>query len=402
MNEIVPMVDLSEPPKQGMFAMMESVFRGHRIRVLRDEHGDPWFVATDLCKVLGLKSASESVRRLKSQNVQVIDLFRSVSNHEFKINGLAKDLVNILSEAGMYFFVLRSDKPEAVEFQNWVAGEVLPSIRKTGSYVDPSVVPMAPVVTKERRKRADDAPLQVIDAGRRPVLGFEKLYIDNAVRAVLTTVPSDLKVSVAMRLRRDIRMMAGNVKADELLTVERNDKDAGIDIGTKTIKGILAMIPFAAKEYAKLLPSVISRKALPAAPKEPAVVSKLKLVPQGEFTLRHDGGPSIARVQIEVGGVTVKIGHGWHRALGVERDIGAWSDSKYHIFHSPFGKAAKEVKIPPEHIQPYTYNDANGNSRNDGIEYTPEAVACVLKHAYRMGFLKPVKSESGDLFENQD
>jgi hypothetical protein len=200
--------------------------------------------------------------------------------------------------------------------------------------------------------------------------------------------------------------MAGNVRENEVLTVERNTKEAGFDAGAGTFKSILVAIPRLVSEYERLLPPLLSRKAskkaLPAVPKEPAVVSKLKLVPQGEFTLRHDGGPSIARVQIEVGGVTVKISHGWHRALGVERDIGAWSDSKYHIFHSPFGKAAKEVEIPPEHIQPYTYNDANGNSRNDGIEYTPEAVACVLKHAYRMGFLKPVKSESGDLFENQE
>ena len=402
MNEIVPMIDAGEPPKQGMFTLMESVFRGHKIRVLRDDCGAPWFVAPDLCKALGLKSASDAVKRLKGKNVQVVDLFDKVSNRTFKINGLAKDPVNIVSEAGMYFFVLRSDKPEAAEFQDWVAGEVLPSIRKTGAYFDPSVAPVTPVATKDRRKRVE-APRQVIEAGRRPVLGFEKIYIDNAVRAALESVPADLKVSVAMRVRRDIRLMAGNVRANELLTVERNNKEVGIDDGIRTIKSILVMIPFLTKEYETLLPPLLSRKAskkaLPAVPKEPAVVRKLELVPQGDFTLRHDGGPSIARAQVEVGGVMVKISHGWHRALGVERNIGAWSDLKYHIFHSSFGKAAKDVEIPPEHIQPYSYNDANGNPRNDGVEYTPEAVACVLKHAYRLGFLKPVESVSGDLFE---
>ena len=90
MNEIVPIVDLSEPPKQGMFTLMESVFHGHKVRVLRDDRGEPWFVAADLCKVLNIKSASDAVKRLKSNNVQVIDLFDKVSNRTFKINGLAK------------------------------------------------------------------------------------------------------------------------------------------------------------------------------------------------------------------------------------------------------------------------------------------------------------------------
>jgi Prophage antirepressor len=404
MNEIVPIVDLSEPPKQGMFTLMESVFHGHKVRVLRDDRGEPWFVAADLCKVLNIKSASDAVKRLKSNNVQVIDLFDKVSNRAFKINGLAKDPVNIVSEAGMFFFVLRSDKPEAVEFQDWVTGEVLPSIRKTGAYFDPSAAPVAPVVTKERRKRVETSR-QIIDAGKRPVLGFEKIYIDNAVRAALESVPVDLKVSVAMRVRRDIRLMAGNVKANELLIVEKNNKEAGIDDGIRTIKSILAMIPFLAKEYETLLPPLLSRKvgkkALPSEPKKLAVVRTLEFAHQGGFTARIDGGPSIAPLRIVIGGEAVRIDRGWHRALGVERDIGAWSDLKYHIFHSSFGRAAKLADIPPDHIRPYSCKDAGGNER-EGFEYTPEAVACVLKHAHQLGYLttpKPVKSMSGDLFE---
>ncbi|WP_338419872.1 BRO-N domain-containing protein, partial [Xylella fastidiosa] len=42
--------------------------------------------------------------------------------------------VIVISEPGLYFFLGRSDKPKALPFQKWLAGEVLPSIRKTGSY----------------------------------------------------------------------------------------------------------------------------------------------------------------------------------------------------------------------------------------------------------------------------
>ena len=50
----------------------------------------------------------------------------------------------ILTEQGLYFFLCRSDKPTARPFQKWLAGEVLPSIRRTGSYSLPMTPPPAP------------------------------------------------------------------------------------------------------------------------------------------------------------------------------------------------------------------------------------------------------------------
>ena len=43
----------------------------------------------------------------------------------------------VVSEAGLYFFLARSDKPKALPFQKWLAGDVVPSIRRTGSYSSP-------------------------------------------------------------------------------------------------------------------------------------------------------------------------------------------------------------------------------------------------------------------------
>lgn len=48
--------------------------------------------------------------------------------------------VNCVNEAGLYKLIMRSDKPEAQAFQNWIASEVLPSIRKTGMYMTPEVI----------------------------------------------------------------------------------------------------------------------------------------------------------------------------------------------------------------------------------------------------------------------
>lgn len=54
----------------------------------------------------------------------------------FNLGGLSGE-TNIINESGLYNVILRSDKPEAKPFRRWVTGEVLPSIRKTGSYTLP-------------------------------------------------------------------------------------------------------------------------------------------------------------------------------------------------------------------------------------------------------------------------
>ena len=46
----------------------------------------------------------------------------------------------ILTEQGLYFFLARSDKPLALPFQKWIAGEVVPTIRKHGAYLTPDTI----------------------------------------------------------------------------------------------------------------------------------------------------------------------------------------------------------------------------------------------------------------------
>lgn len=45
----------------------------------------------------------------------------------------------VISESGLYKLILKSRKPEAVEFQRWVTEQVLPTIRKTGGYMVPTL-----------------------------------------------------------------------------------------------------------------------------------------------------------------------------------------------------------------------------------------------------------------------
>ena len=93
-------------------------FETHNISVHIDDHGNPWWEAQDVCAVLGIADVSKAIARLKMGEKRT-----SESRN-----------VLILNEKGLYRLIMRSNKPEAERFQDWVFGDVLPQIRKTGRY----------------------------------------------------------------------------------------------------------------------------------------------------------------------------------------------------------------------------------------------------------------------------
>lgn len=110
-------------------------FRGASLRTLTDETGEPWFVAKDVCDILGMSNPSMAVTALDKDEVAQIDP-KDYLGSENRSN----QAVNIVSEPGLYKLIMRSRKPEAKEFQRWVTHEVLPQIRKTGGYIPTSDV----------------------------------------------------------------------------------------------------------------------------------------------------------------------------------------------------------------------------------------------------------------------
>ncbi len=84
--------------------------------------GVPYFVLSDVCRVLGLSNPTMVAKKLDLDERAKSDL------------GLQERNVTIINESGLYAVILRSDKPQAKPFRKWVTSEVLPSIRKTGGY----------------------------------------------------------------------------------------------------------------------------------------------------------------------------------------------------------------------------------------------------------------------------
>ena len=130
-------------------------FKGTKFTLLKNKNGDPWWVAKELCDYLELGNVGQAVAPLPD------DWKMKIVIKAFKSPGRGGDNGRriIVNEPGMWQLVSRSKKGEAIELQRWFYSEVLPSIRKTGSYsiqrkieapkAPPQQIPPAPKTYKE-------------------------------------------------------------------------------------------------------------------------------------------------------------------------------------------------------------------------------------------------------------
>jgi len=101
-----------------------------QIRVIAKD-GEPWFAAKDVCEVLDITwSGSKTLDRISDNHKGVVNFTTPGGNQEM----LGVD------ESGLYKLIMRSNKPEAETFQDWITDEVIPTIRKTGSYTAPMTI----------------------------------------------------------------------------------------------------------------------------------------------------------------------------------------------------------------------------------------------------------------------
>ena len=146
-------------------------FKGAPLRTLTDEAGESWFVAKDVCDILGTDTR-DLHKILESDEITNVDSIHIAQN-----GGKAP---LIISEPGLYRLVMKSRKPEAKEFQRWVTHEVLPSIRRTGGYIptsesdsDEDIMARAVLVAqktidrKNQQLQAKDAQIKMLEPKAR-------------------------------------------------------------------------------------------------------------------------------------------------------------------------------------------------------------------------------------------
>ena len=115
-------------------------FESHALRVNLDAAGQPWFVAADVCAALELPETHKAIARLDDDEK---------GRNSIPTPGGQQEM-SVVNESGLYNLVLGSRKPEAKRFKRWITHEVLPSIRKTGSYTSTTSVAALPSPTQDR------------------------------------------------------------------------------------------------------------------------------------------------------------------------------------------------------------------------------------------------------------
>lgn len=107
--------------QNGIEVFENPIFGQIRMSMVDDE---PMFCLVDVCRALEIKNATDVAKRLDEDELTRLNL-----------GGRAGES-NFITESGLYAVIVRSDKPNAKKFRKWVTSEVLPTIRKTGGYVN--------------------------------------------------------------------------------------------------------------------------------------------------------------------------------------------------------------------------------------------------------------------------
>ena len=94
-------------------------------------NNEPYFALVDICKILAIKNVSDAKDRLKKDGVVSSEVIDSLGR---------KQNATLINEQNLYKIIFQSRKEEAEQFQDWVTGEVLPSIRKHGIYATDTTI----------------------------------------------------------------------------------------------------------------------------------------------------------------------------------------------------------------------------------------------------------------------
>lgn len=103
-------------------------FEGKGIRAGVDASGEPFWIGKDVCDTLRYGNYRDALRKLDDDEKGVVKTDT--------LGGGRQDMISV-TESGLYTLIIRSNKPEAKKFRRWITHEVLPQLRRTGSYISP-------------------------------------------------------------------------------------------------------------------------------------------------------------------------------------------------------------------------------------------------------------------------
>ncbi len=157
------------------------------------KNGEPWFLAGDVCRVLGIKDSAKAVRdieaKYKTAGVKVATSSRTLVD-----TAGGRQQVVIVTEQILYELIFNSRKQKAVLFRAWVTGEVLPSIRKHGFYrnegkmirrVETDAIKEFIEYAKNNGSSSSERYYMIITKATNEILGIEKGQRDSLTASQL-------------------------------------------------------------------------------------------------------------------------------------------------------------------------------------------------------------------------
>lgn len=177
------------------------------LRVI-EHKGEPWFVARDVCAVLGTETRDLPDILEHDEQRPIVDIIHTLNDS----TGLRRDS-RIISEPGLYSLILRSRKPEAKAFKRWVTHEVIPSIRKVGGYLI---------------AKPDDTP--------EAILARAVLVAQDTIRRIEAERDEAIRTKAEIGSRREATAMATASAAVRKAAALENELGRGRDY--KAVKGI--------------------------------------------------------------------------------------------------------------------------------------------------------------------
>lgn len=117
-----------------------------------------WFVAKDICDGLGIKDSAKAVRDINNQ-LSDAGIKDAISSRTLVSTSGGKQKAISVNETGLNMLIMQSRKKTATKFKYWIASEVLPSIRKTGAYIEP---PKPPTLTPPQQNHIQKRVKQLV------------------------------------------------------------------------------------------------------------------------------------------------------------------------------------------------------------------------------------------------
>lgn len=166
-------------------------------------NNQPYFCLADVCRILDIKNASGCKDRLKKDGVVNNDVIDSLGRRQ---------VANFINESNLYKCIFQSRQPYAEKFQDWVTEEVLPEIRKTGSY---SLVPKS--YAEALRMYADEVEQRELMQKQRDEAIRTKAYIsDKKTATAMNTASQKSKEVEKLKRELDKSKEFASIKAAEI------------------------------------------------------------------------------------------------------------------------------------------------------------------------------------------